>query len=389
MIHTPKGVCPMCCGKFTPSPESPETLNFCAKCLRSMDRSRRLNRTLRQIEEDCEHALDRLVRSSEYLLEHPEIGDALFIDHAQGLDLREAIAFMREKIKTLTHNLEGGVRAKFFDIHIDPALSPNRGYMPARRMMSSILEFNRIAEQNGVRYRVACVSSFSLFQEREDVEVIRQNVFKLIEQTPSLDWQLLTKRPENMLRMLPKSWLDRPLKNVWLGTTAEDQQRAEDRIPHLLATPAVVRFVSCEPLLEPITLQQNWLLGAFDHCPDEVDNDCLGCPGYSLQGGDYCGAVRGPRLSWIIVGGESGPGARVFRAEWARSIVRQCKEAGVPCFVKQMGAAFVDEVNGICGRDVVVPPEASPPRRLADRAGADPAEWPTNLLVREFPRGVV
>lgn len=245
--------------------------------------------------------------------------------------------------------------------------------------------WNRKAELEGTRARVFCSSLADVFEDHQMIAPWRRDLFSLIEQTPSLDWQLLTKRPENMLRMLPKSWLDRPLKNVWLGTTAEDQQRAEDRIPHLLATPAVVRFVSCEPLLEPITLQQNWLLGAFDHCPDEVDNDCLGCPGYSLQGGDYCGAVRGPRLSWIIVGGESGPGARVFRAEWARSIVRQCKEAGVPCFVKQMGAAFVDEVNGICGRDVVVPPEASPPRRLADRAGADPAEWPTNLLVREFP----
>ena len=377
-----------------------------------------MNRTPRQIEEDCEHALDRLVQSSEYLMEHPEIGDALFIDHAQGLDLREAIAFMREKIKTLTHNLEGGVSAKFFDIHIDPALSPNRGYMPARRMMSSILEFNRIAEQNGVRYRVACVSSFSLFQEREDVDVIRQNVFKLIEQTPSLDWLLFTEQPENLKRMLPPAWLAEPRANVWLGTTVKDQDEANKRIPALLAVPATVRIVGCAPLLGPIHLE---LRGV---CRSGSDGDCswIRCPQLRDQepkrSGRHCpldlcsrDGEEVPLIHWVLAAGESGVTARPMDVSWLRSIRDQCKSAKVPLFVTKLGGNVVDsegydvvEENGeIAYTRVKGDPDyeplldaarrasldvrpASVSRLMSDPNGADPEEWEEGLRCHEFPQ---
>jgi protein gp37 len=97
-----------------------------------------------------------------------------------------------------------------------------------------------------------------------------------------------------------------PLPNVWLGVSAEDQARADERIPYLLATPAAVRFVSAEPLLAPVDL------GAW------------------LRDGS-------PRLDWVIVGGESGPGARPMHADWARAIRDQCVTAGVPFFFKQWG----------------------------------------------------
>lgn len=135
----------------------------------------------------------------------------------------------------------------------------------------------------------------------------------------------------------PKTW---PLPNVWLGVSCEDQQRADERIPWLLKTPAAVRFLSCEPLLGAINL-----------------TDACGSPGY---------------LDWIIVGGESGPGSRPCNVEWIRSIVAQCKAAGVACFVKQLGAKPVNY--------------AGEQLRFLDKKGGDIETWPHELQVREFPQ---
>ncbi len=133
-----------------------------------------------------------------------------------------------------------------------------------------------------------------------------------------------------------------PLPNVWLGVSIENQAAADERIPELLRTPAAVRFLSCEPLLGPVTLGELALLGRFIECPDEnrgaeVD-PCEGCPAMpndGLRGGDYCGAVRGPRLDWVIAGCESGHGARPCSIEWLRSLRDQCAAAGVAYFLKQ------------------------------------------------------
>jgi protein gp37 len=117
-----------------------------------------------------------------------------------------------------------------------------------------------------------------------------------------------------------KPW---PLPNVWLGVSVENQHFADERIPLLLQTPAAVRFISAEPLLGPVDLGR-WTTGCRSAAGHD---DCVACGmGKRLDG-----------LDWVIVGGESGPGSRPFDLAWARSIVQQCRAAGVACFVKQLG----------------------------------------------------
>ena len=124
-----------------------------------------------------------------------------------------------------------------------------------------------------------------------------------------------------------------PLPNVWLGVSAEDQRRADERIPDLLATPAAVRFVSAEPLLGPINLKPAWLIGHDNgSCPCS-DPDC-----YAGDGACHDACERPGRLDWIIVGGESGPNARPLHPAWARSILAQCAAAGTAFLFKQHGA---------------------------------------------------
>lgn len=114
------------------------------------------------------------------------------------------------------------------------------------------------------------------------------------------------------------------LKNVWLGVTSENQAEADERIPHLLNTPAAVRFVSCEPLLGPIKLQ--------------ASNDALGRPTlFGCLVPEPAVYKKNPKIDWIICGGESGPGARPMNPEWARSLRDQADGAGVPFFFKQLG----------------------------------------------------
>ena len=158
-----------------------------------------------------------------------------------------------------------------------------------------------------------------------------------------------------------------PLPNVWLGVSVEDQQRADERIPHLLLVPAAVRFLSVEPILGPVDLNAGPVgdaLSECDECGTTARGDC-----------DFCQGLG--RISWVIVGGEGGPGARPCSVEWIRSIVRQCRAAGVPVFVKQLGARpyFHD---GMRLSDVQL-------LRLHNRKGGDPSEWPEDLRVREWP----
>jgi protein gp37 len=171
-----------------------------------------------------------------------------------------------------------------------------------------------------------------------------------------------------------------PLPNVWLGVSCEDQQRADERIPLLLQVPAAVRFVSAEPLLGPIDFR-NGTSNRWSVPTRDVD-------GVGVEWTD-----PGPNyipVDWVIVGGESGPGARPCNVEWIRSIVKQCAEAGTACFVKQLGAVpLVGSINGFTinqldasqpqyGDDVVV-------ARFKSRKGGDMDEWPEDLRVREMP----
>jgi protein gp37 len=201
-------------------------------------------------------------------------------------------------------------------------------------------KWNRATE----RQRVFCASMADVFEDRRDLDSQRARLWTLIHKTPQLDWQLLTKRPENMTAMLP--WGNgMPWLNVWCGTTVEDEKRAAERIPALRDVPAKVRFLSMEPLLGPV---------------------------------DLTGRLDG--IDWVICGGESGFGARPFDLAWARSIRDQCRDAGVAFFCKQLGANSVwplDEAARSVYRSGRI--------RLKDLHGGDWDEWPADLRVREFP----
>lgn len=145
----------------------------------------------------------------------------------------------------------------------------------------------------------------------------------------------------------PYEW---PLPNVWLGTSCEDQQRADERIPVLLQCPAAVHFVSAEPLLGPIDIV---------HKLGDVCTECSRKPQLHLQTECPGGYLR-RGIDWVIIGSESGPGARAMQVEWARSIVRQCRDAGVAVFTKQIANAV-------------------------DRKGGDPYYWPPGDWPRQFP----
>lgn len=172
-----------------------------------------------------------------------------------------------------------------------------------------------------------------------------------------------------------------PLSNVWIGTSTEDQKRADERIYHLARCVAAIRYLSVEPLLEDIDIRngraQRWSVPtAFDsrgHGREWTD------PGPHFIGAD-----------WVIIGGESGPRSRVCEVDWIRSVVRQCREAEVPVFVKQLGTRASDSVNGIAGKMLKVNRAATPliSTRLTDYKGEDMEEWPTELRIREMPHGV-
>lgn len=188
-------------------------------------------------------------------------------------------------------------------------------------------KWNREAEQAGERRRVFCASLADVFEGMASmpaeafhaVTAARIRLFHLITQTPWLDWLLLTKRPENIIGQLPPDW-GNGYPNVWLGTSVEDQVTANKRIPVLLDVPARVRFLSCEPLL-----------GAVDLDSEDVGGlHALGC-------GDFTCTCGNRGIDWVIVGGESGPGARPMHPEWARSLRNQCTEAGAAFHFKQWG----------------------------------------------------
>lgn len=227
------------------------------------------------------------------------------------------------------------------------------------------------------------VNSMSdLFHERVPFDFV-DRVFAVMAICPQHTFQVLTKRPERMREYMallaekrafrtwqdagaafgvrnftgPREWpsgrLVYPLPNVWLGTSIENR-KSLDRAMDLSACPAAVHFWSLEPLLE----------------------DLGNIRGYLEQ-----------NVEWVIVGGESGHGARACNVEWVRSIVHQCGAAGVACFVKQLGAAAHDAPNGLAGRSLEVSADVADrvSNRLKSPKGGDPAEWPADLRVREMP----
>lgn len=256
------------------------------------------------------------------------------------------------------------------------------------------LKWNREAEAAGVRRRVFCASLADVF-DPEVPDQWRFDLFDLIRKTPQLDWLLLTKRPEHTrpmiwaardiappvfaseagttANMLHRWANDAPPPNVWLGVTVENQEQAEKRIPLLLAQKATVRFLSMEPLLGPVDLK---------HLPWRRCRACGGALNAEGCGPGHEQAHVG--IDWAIIGGESGPKARPFDVAWARSLVKQCRAAGVAPFVKQLGAHPCEEFNG-SGQSYHHTHGDLLCKKLRDSHGGDPSEWPADLRVREFP----
>lgn len=174
--------------------------------------------------------------------------------------------------------------------------------------------------EHGRRRRVFCASLADVFDNQVPTEW-RDDLWKLIEATPDLDWLLLTKRPQNILKMLPLSW-DAVKGHVWLGTTVEDQKHADENIPHLLKYDSAVRFISAEPLLGPIDLTMIGGISKIGWEPHATFRNAL---------------IGQFRLDWVIAGGESGPHARPSHPDWFRSLRDQCAAAGVPFLYKQWG----------------------------------------------------
>lgn len=293
------------------------------------------------------------------------------------------------------------------------------------------LAWNRAAEKAGERHRVFCASLADVFEDWDGpvrdhlgrelfipdragnppydtneegafasitLDDLRLDLFALIDKTPNLDWLLLTKRPENVRRMLPgvnvqsqeqadsvneRGELFR--QNVWIGTSVSDQDSADKQIPELLKCRdfSPVLFLSAEPLLGPIDLSA-YMGGPY-----------VGLPGDMVHQNYNFG------IDWIIAGGESGRLARTCDPQWCISIVEQCRSADVPVFVKQLGARCVRQyASRQPGAEHLYHPHGYAIDRpdgsrlachagwyhFADGKGGDWSEWPEDLRVREFPQ---
>jgi protein gp37 len=273
--------------------------------------------------------------------------------------------------------------------------------------------------------RIFVNSMSDLFHEDVPFEFIA-SVFAVMAATTRHTYQVLTKRPQRMRaffewvltdddgeRLRPDDWTAGqrisdawlkhlrwesmnqsggvrgydncgpcfPYENVWLGVSVEDQKTADERIPELLATPAAKRFLSIEPMLGDVRLGS--FLQRSPSAAFEAGRVTADMPAWTRIGVTA--------VDWVIVGGESGPRARPFDIEWARSTVRECRGAGVLVFVKQLGAHVI--WNGCSS-----PGEHWPSGtvkddtgngnwrvRLRDPKGGDMSEWPEDLRVREFP----
>lgn len=174
------------------------------------------------------------------------------------------------------------------------------------------VKWNRQAGKEGKRFRVFCASLADVFDNHRSIQFgWRRDLYQLISDTPNLDWLLLTKRPQNIVKLAPEQWFtDGIPDNVWLGTTVENQTEADRRIPHLVQCPARIRFLSCEPLQEPVRITP-WAR----------------------------------QLEWVILGGESGSGFREMHPRWARGLRDQCADHNIPFFFKQWSGRTRTEIK--------------------------------------------
>ncbi len=229
--------------------------------------------------------------------------------------------------------------------------------------------------------RIFVGDMFDLFHEAIPV-VFLGRVFGMMAKCPQHTFQVLTKRANYMQSILSRvvkysdKYIHWPLPHVWLGVSVEDQKRADERIALLSQMPAAVRFLSVEPQLEEIRIP---LAGRCRACGTLNYHDGLTCEG--------CGkAVFVDRIDWVICGGESGPGARPFNLAWAESLLAQCRAAGVPFFMKQLGTNPIGDFFPLTRHPTRSKQTNMRERRfLLDPKGGVMSEWPEALRVREFP----
>lgn len=199
--------------------------------------------------------------------------------------------------------------------------------------------------------KIFVCSMSDLFHE-EIPTIFIQAVFRYMAKASWHQFQVLTKRAKRLSEIAPKlAWPP----NVWMGVSVENQECADERIPVLLQVPASVRFVSCEPLLENISLTSIGI--SEDNCKEKVYYFNV------LKNYRRYGDPLQYSLDWVIVGGESGPKARPMELEWARDIRDQCKCHGVPFFMKQIGGY--------------------------PNKHSSPIDWPEDLRVQEYPIGEI
>jgi protein gp37 len=196
---------------------------------------------------------------------------------------------------------------------------------------------------------VFCASLADVFDNQVPARW-RDDLWHLIDMTPYLHWLLLTKRPQNIAKMLPTKAIGVPewgsgWKNVWLGVTAENQDEADRRIPILLKVPAAVHFVSYEPALGPVDFVRLDVSDGNTKSLNALTGD-VWIPGNCGESSQTFRAAR-RRLDWIICGGESGSKARPMELAWARSARDQCKTADVAFFMKQIGGPSQRSMPGI------------------------------------------
>lgn len=239
------------------------------------------------------------------------------------------------------------------------------------------LKWNAEAERTGKRARVFCASLADVFDNHSSIlPEWRAALWLLISRTPHLDWLLLTKRPQNIGRFMPNYLhTQREWPNVWLGTTVENQTEADRRIPHLLAAPAKVRFLSCEPLLGPVDLNR-WM--GVHHHPDNRTDDpetLAAINAVIAAAREKFRAENGnARIDWVICGGESGHGARPMHPNWARSLRDQCQAAGVAFHFKQWGEWHPDALLCTDTRGACPPPSMKVGKKRSGRL-LDGREW--------------
>jgi protein gp37 len=244
---------------------------------------------------------------------------------------------------------------------------------------------------------------FDLFHESIPTEML-DSVFSVIDRAYWHTFQILTKRADRMRtyffdEFLAKrieelhpafmteraGWCSLPMSHVWLGVSVESQKYADERIPLLLQTPAAVRFLSVEPMLEAVEVH----LGESDcdHSCSQTGIDTTPCGPNKVWGCDICRRWQldwkgcdQSGISWVICGGESGPGSRPFNLAWAESLQAQCKAANTALFMKQLGSRPV----ATC-KDPSLPDVEINYVKGKSSKGGDPSEWPESLRIRKFP----